>query len=306
MGEKLEFGDFYKFITSIGIGLLVLAFAIPWAFLREDFDLRLTGAELQNIPIESKAIIERRWHLDALIFAHLPATSVALAVIGLLLLAFGCFGWWKRQRVRDDLETWTAQKTKMELESMTKSQILASAGAEVQASVEEIQAESDPSTEPTVEPTAVSSYIALEERVGARLKECLARMYDVLSQQRLGAAFFDFILRSRDGQGSDVVIELKARPKHFNTNVVLTGLRQAAIAAQSYAAALYRKPTPLLLLVVSEGSGSANALRDRVIQIRSLDSTLGGVKVWVISESEFFSADCNLLFLYFSAALLAS
>jgi hypothetical protein len=105
MGNQLEYGDYYKFIASAGIALIVGAVAIPWLFLREPFDLAVEASKIGLLTPDAQNIIHARQHLVAVIIGRLQIVSAVMASLGTVLTVIGLCFWYSRQSVRDRSET---------------------------------------------------------------------------------------------------------------------------------------------------------------------------------------------------------
>ena len=71
---QIEYGDFYKFIVSLGIALVLAAILVPWLFLREPFDLMIEASRLSGLtPTAQQIVLLRQAHLLRL----LPLSKLA-------------------------------------------------------------------------------------------------------------------------------------------------------------------------------------------------------------------------------------
>jgi hypothetical protein len=294
MSEKFEYSDFYKFVTSAGVATLVLAFAVPWAFLHEGFDLMVPASALANLTLDGAEVVRRRQHIERLIFHFLPAICAGLTLLALALIGLGCFLWWKRQTWRDRAENAATRKAELELEPMTMADVEAKADVEVDTSVDEM-AHRGRLPEVNARAEAVATYIDTEKRVAEKLTQCMGATHYVLSQQRLGPAIFDFILQDRNSRMPDIVIELKLRVSFGNSSWWVENARRAALAAQAYTAAT-RKSAHAVLLVLTPGEAvppTTAALAARTASDR--DPSLRNVQIMLLTQAHFFSASCEEL-----------
>jgi hypothetical protein len=98
---QLEYGDYYKFIVSCDIGLLLVAIGLPWLFLRKPFDLLVEVSKLNSMtPLARDVVLHRQW-LVAGIIRFIPYASSASGIAG---FGLSLIGWRKRQGVRDRKE----------------------------------------------------------------------------------------------------------------------------------------------------------------------------------------------------------
>lgn len=78
---QLEYGDFYKFVASAGIALVAGAFAVPWLFLREPFDLAIETSKLKTLTPIAQGAVTLRQEIVADILPWLPWVSAVLAIL---------------------------------------------------------------------------------------------------------------------------------------------------------------------------------------------------------------------------------
>lgn len=105
MVKPLEFGDFYKFIASFGLALLVFACILPWTVLRDPLSLNLKEKEISELTQTAQRIVaQRQQYADTLTFI-VPQFAVLLALAGIVLMGYGIKGWYSRQKFLDE-EQW--------------------------------------------------------------------------------------------------------------------------------------------------------------------------------------------------------
>src|ERR1035441_3142434 len=136
---QLEYGDFYKFVASAGIALIAGAFAVPWLFLREPFDLTIDESKVKTLTPIARGAVMHRQQIVAGILPWLPWASVLLASLGFVLIICGLVMWSTRQRVRDRGEEAATKKAEQELRQMTEHEIKVKAVQELESVEEESQ-----------------------------------------------------------------------------------------------------------------------------------------------------------------------
>jgi hypothetical protein len=88
--SQLEYGDYYKFVASAGIALLVAAVLLPWVFLHETFDLSLETAKIALLTPEAQSVIRTRQSQVALIIKFVPCVSGTFPRIASRNFVTGC------------------------------------------------------------------------------------------------------------------------------------------------------------------------------------------------------------------------
>lgn len=295
MSDKFEYSDFYKFVTSVGVGLIVLSFAVPWAFLREHFDFLVADDSMRSLAPGSREIVIEQQHIASFIFRHMTGLSTGLFFVGFVFFVAGSGLWIRRQFWRDRAENAATQKAEQELQPMTTAEVNAKADAEAVINVLEI---GDAEGVLPVVPAAVGisdaaiRYREIENRLQATLSKSLSPPYTVLTNQRLGPIEFDFVLQQQEILNTaDVVIELKVRSKSPTVTWTIESASRALVAAQAYSAATHRAAAPILLVILSGDSPVSAALRATLVELAKMNSSLAEVKIWIFSEREFFEKD---------------
>jgi len=127
---RMEFGSFYRFLTSAGIFLVALGLAYPWLTAQLVSVLRIPEAELAGLtPSARESISGMQGFVENVVATQSLYSNVALSV-GILLLAVGVVTWFLRQRVADRLEDWARIKAELEVEKMNSGERLAKLTAE--------------------------------------------------------------------------------------------------------------------------------------------------------------------------------
>lgn len=105
--QKIEYGDLYKFLVSVGVILIGFAVLIPYFYLKEDFGLCVPQSDMARFEPEVRQIIRTKQQLLLRVQNYVPYLSLAMFATGLLSVAAGLYKWSRRQRQADakfDLE----------------------------------------------------------------------------------------------------------------------------------------------------------------------------------------------------------
>lgn len=119
---KLEFGSFYRFLTSAGIVLVVLGLGLPWLTAQLLPVLEVTSAELLSLTPTARSAIRTMQDLVAEVVAIQKWVVLSIVGAGGILLLIGLASWFSRQRVADKLENATKLKTELEVHHMSEGQ----------------------------------------------------------------------------------------------------------------------------------------------------------------------------------------
>lgn len=287
MGSQLEYGDYYKFIASAGIALIVGAVAIPWLFLREPFDLAVEASKIGLLTPDAQNIIHARQHLVAVIIGRLPIVSAVMASLGTVLTVIGLCFWYSRQSVRDRSEDLQAEKLSKELKAMSPDQIETRAKNDL-----ENEDELEPAIALTQSPSAVSSVLAVEQALLSKISTCLGQSAKVMSNQRLGNVEYDAIVRAKDGKR--IIVEIKYIRKGFNRGWFSETASGLASRMALYTKTFDESCTGLLLVVIAtSNSPLSNKLAQMAEELRSSNpSRLDKIRVHSIYQSDIANMPC--------------
>lgn len=285
--SQLEFSDYYKFAASAGIALLVASALLPWAFLREPFDLLLEASKIALLTPEAQGLIHKRQHLLDVIVYIVPWISGALAIAGAFLTGFGLLKWRHRQTVRDRGEDLDVQKKDKELQSMSWAEV------EKKARDDAESLEEQPLRGLTTEPTSpTNAYLAVETALLSHLRECYGP--NIKCNQRLGRVEFDAIVRTGDSER--VIIEIKYIRKGFHQGWLTESLNGLAARTQLYSNTFSRSARGVLLIVLGAESRQSLAplISETSERMRSTPSTrFNDLRISTLREADIATISCH-------------
>ena len=113
--KALDFGDLYKFTASLGLALAVFACILPWLVLREEFDLKLSETQIEELPSTAQEIITTRQKYTETLITVTPGISAVSAIVGILLMGYGLRNWKKRQTLLDEEQSLKNSKLSREV-----------------------------------------------------------------------------------------------------------------------------------------------------------------------------------------------
>ncbi len=104
MIPKLEFGQLYKFVVSLGFVLMAAAVVGPWAILRDQGALLVSSETLEDLTPRAQRVLELKQEHVEWIATWYPWASLVLFLAGASLALWGLVRWWVRQQVADERE----------------------------------------------------------------------------------------------------------------------------------------------------------------------------------------------------------
>lgn len=289
MSLDIEYGDFYKFISSLGTGLIGISILAPWMFLREPFDLLNKQKDIDALTPVAKAIIENRQILVGKIISILPYFSGITFTLGCILLLWGSILWFtKNQRITDKQHKANLDKLLLELEPATPQQI----ESKIRKEVSKIEA---PEVNKKAQESVVSRVVKIEESLIGKFESCYGSEYEVLSNQRLRDVFFDILLVAKDRFKKDFFVEIKYVRHHFNYSLIQNGLQQIAKIKSAYAEEANSLALGYLLIVVPENMKDVKKQEEIQSKLRESNSPFRKTKTYLrfITEEEVEAMDCQ-------------
>lgn len=80
--QKIEYGDLYKFLVSVGVILIGFAVLIPYFYLKEDFGLCVPQSDMARFEPEVRQIIRTKQQLLLRVQNYVPYLSLAMFATG--------------------------------------------------------------------------------------------------------------------------------------------------------------------------------------------------------------------------------
>ena len=288
---QLEYGDFYKFVASAGIALVAGAFAVPWLFLREPFDLTIDESKLKTLTPIARGAVMHRQQIVAGILPWLPWASVLLASLGFVLIICGLVMWSTRQRVRDRGEEAATKKAEQELRQMTEQEIKVKAVQELE-SVEEESQQPQVVAPVRVPVSALDAYLDAERALFARMSECLGPDVYIQTNQRVGNVEYDAIVRL--GPDERVIVDVKYIRKGFNSGFLAETVNGLTARTALYASRFSAPSRAVLVIILaSPNSIFVEKIENLKARLRTDRPQLASVGIHCITKDEIPALTCQ-------------
>src|SRR5689334_21822234 len=102
--NRIEFSDVNRFLASLGLISIGLAFFLPWFVNQNNSILLIEEIKWKQLTPNAQDIIKKQQETLLTIDNILPYVSVGLIMIGFILLVWGIIRWSKRQTVLDKIQ----------------------------------------------------------------------------------------------------------------------------------------------------------------------------------------------------------
>jgi len=280
---RIEYGDLYKFIVSVGLGLVILAFVAPWFLLRESSDLLITVTTLNELTPTAQTAIAQRQDVILWYSRHAIWISFWMLLTGVVFTSWGLWNWWKknqqfvdRQRAAESatIKAQARDIPELELERTAIEEVAddeRSRNLDAAANVD--QSDSGAVTIEQIEraePTAQHRHAArnvrqIEQLVTSKLAQCLGDTHDILTDTELAGHRYDLVaIAGRNGY-EDLLVEVKVL-RQIAAGTTTTTIVQMLIKLQDYGA-VYRRPVTGNVIFVVNSATNIGLVRANVNQI---------------------------------------
>jgi hypothetical protein len=276
--QQLDFKDFYRFIASLGLAIVLAGLLFPWLLLHDSS--LFVVPQIQPISQTMQVALDLR--AAYLLFAvnHLISICATLICIGFIITGLGLFLWWRRQQTQDTKENLELEKLKRELKPLTKEQSQEKAVAESSeyAALSEQEENSSGPQRISMDRQSrkkVSDYQKNEELVLDKLEQANSANYEILKERALGAAQYDAVLLSKLLSKPDIIVEVKIIRKGFHWSWLSSVIKVLALSVDFYSTRTRRKARGLLLVVAPTHVLNQDLIRVKYHEsIRSLLSNI--------------------------------
>jgi len=245
MNMTPNYNDLHRWRASIGVGLIVLAFVIPWFVLREPFDLGLSKAEIRELTSLAQDHIHERQTLDVWLTLAAMIACPILFVVGLIFLIIGLKGWKEIQNYEDSLR----ERENKEIREVIPKQTPVQAEKDLVQDLDRI--EHAQHTEHREFPGDLSKRQLRtdEKRFGTKLKTVFQNTYEVLESRQVRGQAVDFVMLAKSTGLPDYIIEVKFMGRPIDIEVATKIVREYRAIGRDYEREAGRTPVVHLFFV---------------------------------------------------------
>lgn len=261
MLDKVQYGDYNRFLASIGLVLIALGLLLPYFYLKENFDLLIKNEDLNALTDVARGIITTRQNYTQQLITIIPIASSLSILSGIILLIIGLRNWKRRQNIEDDKTLQERDKIIAEMAKIraeTDKIIKEGKKIPLQEVIEnknkEIQ-KTEPDISERERKGIVSKYLLVEALVAEKFKREYSDQYNVLVNYKVNNREFDIILsainedtKKRFNFKKDVIVEVKYTRK-INKQIVNQAIQQTGELIKAYPNAF---TNPIVLFVMEE------------------------------------------------------
>ncbi len=244
--NKIEFSDVNRFLASLGLISIGLAFFLPWFVNQNNSLLVIQQDSLQKLTPTAQQIVTKQQNTLLTINNVLPTVSMVLIIVGFILLIWGIIRWSKRQSVLDKIQD-EDLKSK-EIQNMTAGEKRELIATEIEEGEEVIEPKNELDRQQEIE-----SYIQIENSIFLQLSENFKLNFNCSQNVKIGKFDYDIIMKSKDlTKAKDRIIEIKL----FKNRLSYTNIKEAAtnliFASKHYEESFKRRNIAVLIIIYSE------------------------------------------------------
>lgn len=300
--DKIEYDSFYKFIVSMGIGLVVIPIVGSYYLISNSYNIIVSEEKYNNLSVASKSFVDRKIFWISTIFNILPIIATVLISIGIILIIIGSIKWYNIQKEmdktivlgNDNLELDKKEKMK----NLTPSEILEKVLVQIKEDnnttqdsekVDDTKDNTDKNKQ-TVEREikernsmdvhGIGKYIEIENKCLKWVEDKYKRDYIINQNVRIGVQEFDIIGISKSNN-IDKLFEVKYWRNRSNIQETLKRLEQRG---RDYEDNMKRNWCAELIIVTPEENFvNMNNLINTVISKNQVNDN---INIVCISENE--------------------
>ncbi|MFH6951371.1 hypothetical protein ACHRV6_22980 [Flavobacterium sp. FlaQc-51] len=265
MIEKIEFSDINKFLASLGLICIGIAFFLPWFFNNDVSILLLEKDQLDKLTVTANSIIIDQQNALKIINKVIPWVSGVLILVGILLLFYSINRWKKRQAVLDKIQDEDLKYKEIQnLSAKEKRELIENEidEAEVHSGTLNLKSEIEKQIE-------VDNYIQIENSIFSKLSDAYKSNYIASQNVKIGSDYYDIILKSKNlNVYRDRIIEIKFFNKHLSLEQLEDATRQLIISSKNYESSFKRRAISILIVIYdqNEYDESLKLFRKQIFQ----------------------------------------
>jgi hypothetical protein len=244
---KLEFGDFYKFLVSIGIILIAVSLILPWLLVQESYEPILSDEEFNKLHLQTQELILKRDSLAFWIMDHIVWIVTIFICLGVFFIFLGARFWFDRQQIRDELENF---EHKEKVEKLANVSLIDKMDEITEDMSENISSENVFEKDSLVN---FRHYLSTEKTIISQFERTISLSYSIYPDKQIRGHRLDAVLVAKSLQHVDIIVEIK-RMNKLLLNVIENSVSHLTEYVRLYNNEIQRNAAGLLIVVVSNNS----------------------------------------------------
>lgn len=274
--NKLEFSDLNKFLTSVDLIFIGIAFLLPW-YINQNSDLIvLEQTKIDSSTKTAQKIIDNQQNYLNYISANLICIIITLLIVGTTLLAWGIIRWNKRQNVRDAKEN--EELNALKKQNITEQEKKDIIKGEIDSEIESIN---------TDKTRVVQNYLDIENLIYLKISNYYTVNYINRQNIKIGKFNYDIIMESKHIQKrGDLIIEIKYITNADTYSKFIDSINQFLFAVNHYESTQERSVIPIIVFVLNEKTNESNLEPIKTKLKRYSSNIRGNLRLRIIEEKK--------------------
>lgn len=277
---KVEYTDLYRFGASLGVILIGVAIFGPWVILRNDYGLILDSSTYASLQPQAQLLFDHKVKIFNDAQTSIFWIASVIFVLGAFILYKSVRNWFIKKQVHED--------KKYEIESASFEEKQAARLQEIQEQKVDISTKLEPTTTNDSK-RLISEISSLDMLVSGKLGRCFSEHFQVLSNLKIGSAYYDFILQARDKSTKDIIIELKTLQTFKTDDWLIKLLSNLTVTKDLYNLTQGNASRAILLIVKFESDKG----QSYIARLESFAKSFNELSVKVIDRDVLQITDCS-------------
>jgi hypothetical protein len=245
--NKIEFSDVNRFLASLGLISIGLAFFLPWFVNQNNSLLIIEEEKILKLTLVAQQIISKQQSSLLTINKLLPFVSGGLIILGFCLLFMGIIRWSKRQAVIDKIQDEDLKAKEFQnLTSKEKRDL-------IETEIENTEDEPNAVVNQEARTLEIDAYIQIENSIFLQFTQSYKTNYIASQNVRIGNFEYDIILKSKDlTLYKDKIIEIKFFKNRITYETIKDAATKLILACNYYEENFKRRTSPILIIIYSE------------------------------------------------------
>jgi hypothetical protein len=263
MIDKIDYGDLYKFRTSVGLIIMALALVLPWLIINQDKSYYLSMEEYNSLGNHSKWLADYQRTVNIIFAVIIPIVSAFGFWFGLKLFRTGYNQWKKKQDSADEYEQLNLISKRAEVKMMNSEEVDRKAENEIiKDNTEKPEKEKEEQTSPTItQETTIQErkekLLNVEAEIFKKITDYNTFNYNPLQNLKMSKYTFDIVLQAFNPNNRiDIVIEIK----YLQTTLNMVNLRNSFLefitSTNEYRRQTSRKARMYFMIIYNSNVGS--------------------------------------------------
>lgn len=266
MIDKIDYGDLYKFRTSIGLIIMALALVLPWLIINQDKSYYLSTQEYNSLGNQSQWLADYQRTINIIFAILIPIVSVVGFWFGYKLFRTGYNQWKNKQDSADEYEQLNLIAKRTEVKKMNSEEVDRKAEEEIlkdntENPEEEKEEEEKEETITTTQVTTIQErkekLLNAEAEIFKKITDYNTFNYNPQQNLKLSKYTFDIVLQAFNPNNRvDIIIEVK----YLQTTLNMVNLRNSFLefitSTNEYRRQTSRKAKMYFMIIYNSSVGS--------------------------------------------------